>query len=198
MNSLNLPLTKLTPSLAPLVTSKFSKKLEGKRVKANVKLLYKGQIVKEEIGEVLFKKDGISGIVIFNMTSYLSRLHLSSYKDYQISLDMLKNLSYDELKKYKLIDRSLKNVLQMDIAEEIIKNNLDPKNYILDIKDIYDFKNSQVTSGGIDLSVINNDLSLKCDKNIFVGGEFIDIDGECGGYNIEFALLSGIRIGTNL
>ena len=42
---------------------------------------------------------------------------------------------------------------------------------------------------------LNSNLSLKKDNNIFIGGEAIDIDGECGGYNIEFAFLSGIKIG---
>ena len=46
-----------------------------------------------------------------------------------------------------------------------------------------------------EFSSLNSNLSLKKDNNIFIGGETIDIDGECGGYNIEFAFLSGIQIG---
>lgn len=185
-------------SLAPIITSKFSKSLEGKRVKANVKLTYYNEVVKEEKGEVLFKKDGLSGIVIFNMSSYLARLHLNSYKGYSIKLDMLPTLNEEEVEWYKKKDPSLKNVLQEDIANEIIKRNCSPKSFELDVIDLYDLKNSQVSSGGVSIDALNMNLSLKKDDNIFIGGETIDIDGECGGYNIEFALLSGIRIGSNI
>jgi predicted Rossmann fold flavoprotein len=191
-------LTPLTSSLTPISTSSFSKKMEGRRVRSNVRLLCNGECVKEEKGEVLFKKNGVSGIVIFNMSSYLARKHLSSYSSYQISIDMLPDLSYKELNDFKKIDPSLKNLLQEDIAEEIIKNHRDPKNFILDVVSLYDLKNSQVTSGGVSINKLNSSLSLKDEPNIYLGGEVIDIDGECGGYNIEWALLSGIRIGNNV
>ena len=42
---------------------------------------------------------------------------------------------------------------------------------------------------------LNDNFSLKKDNNIYVGGEMIDIDGECGGYNIGIAFLSGLYIG---
>ena len=42
---------------------------------------------------------------------------------------------------------------------------------------------------------INDNFSLKKDNNIYVGGEMIDTDGECGGYNIGIAFLSGLYIG---
>ena len=174
----------------------FNKHLEGKRAKANVKLFYKDNLLKEERGEVLFKKNGVSGIVIFNMSSYLSRLHLSSYQNYYLVIDFLPDLTYEEVNKYYQIDPTLKNLLQEDIAYEISSKHLDPKAYSLEIHNLYDLKNSQVTSGGVSLNEINLDLSLKSDNNVYLGGEMIDIDGECGGYNIEFALLSGIRIGN--
>ena len=88
VSALNLKTTSLTPSLSPLSVSSFPKDLENKRVKCLVKLLFNNKVVKEEKGEVLFKKDGLSGIVIFNMSSYLARLHLVNFKGYQRSLDL--------------------------------------------------------------------------------------------------------------
>lgn len=132
------------------------------------------------------------------MSSYLARLHLNSYKGYSIKLDMLPTLNEEEVEWYKKKDPSLKNVLQEDIANEIIKRNCSPKSFELDVIDLYDLRNSQVSSGGVSIDALNMNLSLKKDDNIFIGGETIDIDGECGGYNIEFALLSGIRIGSNI
>ena len=49
------------------------------------------------------------------------------------------------------------------------------------------FENAQVISGGVKIDMLNNDLSLKQDKRIYLGGEVIDCDGMCGGYNLQFA-----------
>lgn len=195
LNQLNVKVTDLKPSLTPILTSKFDKRLEGKRTKVNVKLFRNGDLVKIEDGEMLFKKDGVSGIVMFNMSSYLARKHLNDYSEYYFIIDLLPKISYHQYLKYRSIDPSLKNIMQEDIAREIVNRGIDPKEMLLEIKGLYDFKNSQVTSGGISLEELNTNLSLKKDNNIFVGGETIDIDGECGGYNIEFAFLSGIQIG---
>ncbi|MGN1295596.1 MAG: NAD(P)/FAD-dependent oxidoreductase [Bacilli bacterium] len=196
---LNINTTRLTPSLTPISTSSFSLRLEGKRRYCNVKLLKGNNIVKEEKGEVLFKKNGVSGIVIFNMSSYLARLHLSSYSSYTLSFDLCPSLNDEELKELISKDASLRNIFISEIADYVLslgKNSFENiRNLKLEVKDLYEFKNSQVTSGGIDLNEINDDFSLKNDKNIFVGGEMIDIDGECGGYNIGIALLSGIYVG---
>ena len=197
LEDLDVKITQLNPSLTPIMTSKFDKRLEGKRTKVNVRLFRNGDLVKIEDGELLFKKDGVSGIVMFNMSSYLSRLHVEDYSDYYFIIDLLPKISYHEYLKYRSIDPSLKNILHEDIAREIVNKGIDPKEMLLEIKGLYDFKNSQVTCGGVDLEELNSNLSLKKDNNIFIGGETIDIDGECGGYNIEFAFLSGIKIGRS-
>ena len=195
LNELDVRITDLKPSLTPIFTSKFDKRLEGKRCKVNVKLFRDGDLVKIEDGEMLFKKDGVSGIVMFNMSSYLSRQHIDDYSSYYFIIDLLPKLTYHEYLKFRSIDSSLKNIMQEDIAREVVSKGIDPKEFLLEIKGLYDFKNSQVTSGGVSLEELNSNLSLKKDNNIFIGGETIDIDGECGGYNIEFAFLSGIKIG---
>ena len=195
IKDLELQVSSMSPSLTPILTSKFDKRMEGKRCKANVRLFRNGQLVKIEDGEILFKKDGVSGIVMFNMSSYLSRLHLDDYSEFYFLIDLLPKITYHQYLSFRRVDSSLKNIMQEDIAREITSKNIDPKEFLLEIKGLYDFKNSQVTSGGVKLEELNSNLSLKKDNNIFVGGETIDIDGECGGYNIEFAFLSGIKIG---
>ena len=85
-----------------------------------------------------------------------------------------------------------------EIANYVTKfNNIEKviKDLRFDIRGIYEFKFSQVTSGGVNLEELNHNYSLKKNPNIYLGGEFIDIDGDCGGYNIGFALTSGYHIG---
>lgn len=201
IKTLPLEVTSLTPSLAPLSTTSFPSELENKRVKCEVSLIKNNKVLKKESGEVLFKKNGLSGIVIFNMACYLSRLHLKDYTGYEISLNLLPSLSRDETKDIIASKTNLHNILITPLADYINKSS-DPVDMLSDmrfgVKGIYDFVSSQVTSGGISLKEINPDLSLKINPNIYVGGEEIDIDGECGGYNIAFALNAGYHIGKNL
>jgi predicted flavoprotein YhiN len=201
IKTLPLEITALTPSLAPISTTSFPSELENKRIKCEVSLIKNNKVLKKERGEVLFKKNGLSGIVIFNMACYLSRLHLKDYIGYEISLNLLPDLSKDQTKNLIANHINLHNIL-IDSLANYIDKSLDPVDMLSDmrfgVKGIYDFASSQVTSGGIALKEINPDLSLKINPHIYVGGEEIDIDGECGGYNIAFALNCGYHIGKNL
>ena len=59
-----------------------------------------------------------------------------------------------------------------------------------------DFRQAQVTSGGIPLSEVSDDLeSLKC-PGLYLAGELLDVDGICGGYNLQWAMTSGWIAGT--
>ncbi len=201
VSELNLKVVPLTPSLAPLSVSSFPKRLENKKVKCQVSLLYNDKILKTERGEVLFKKDGLSGIVIFNTSSFLARLHLNSYNGYQISLNLLPNISEEKLKSLIQKNPLLDHILLKDLADYVYSfaNSANTiRDLRFDVRGIYDFKNSQVTSGGVSLDELNRNLSLKKDSRVYLGGEFIDVDGECGGYNIGFALCSGYMIGKEM
>lgn len=61
------------------------------------------------------------------------------------------------------------------------------------------FDKAQVCSGGIPLSEINIKTmeSLKS-KGLYIVGELLDVDGDCGGYNLSFAWISGILAGSNI
>ncbi len=57
---------------------------------------------------------------------------------------------------------------------------------------------AQVTAGGVDVSQINGDtLESKIVPNLYFAGEVIDIDGDCGGYNLQWAWSSGFVSGQN-
>ncbi len=60
------------------------------------------------------------------------------------------------------------------------------------INDKSDFKNAQVTGGGVDISEVNNSMESKLFKNLYIIGELLDVDGLCGGYNLHFAFSSSI------
>ena len=201
VSDLDLKVTSLTPSLAPISVTSFPKELENKKVKCEVRLLKKHQEIFKERGEVLFKKDGLSGIVIFNLSAYLARTHTNNFNDYEVSLNLLPDIKDEELKTLISKNPTLERIFIEPLANLISKSNnkIDTiRNLKFGIRGIYEFKNSQVTSGGVELNQINDNLSLKKDRDIFVGGEFIDLDGVCGGYNIGLAMCSGYLIGKSI
>ena len=85
-------------------------------------------------------------------------------------------------------------VLNPKLYNYIKANNINPLDFKLKINGVYDFEFAQVCKGGVDISELNNNLSLKKDNNIYFGGEIIDIDGVCGGYNLMFAFSCALEI----
>lgn len=57
------------------------------------------------------------------------------------------------------------------------------------------FAQCQVCSGGVDLSAVDEDLMIKAIPGLYVTGELLDVDGICGGYNLQFAMSSGFVAG---
>ncbi len=166
-----------SPSLCPIKTKENTKMVEGVRSKASVSLYQGNKLIHEEEGEFLFKKDGLSGMVVFNMTHFINRL--DSKNNITLHIDFAKGLKgeYDSLVNPKL-------------AKYLLNNELDIHNTIYTFKDFYGYENSQVTSGGLLVSELNDDLSSKREKDVYFIGEVVDVDAVCGGYNIMWALSS--------
>ena len=70
------------------------------------------------------------------------------------------------------------------------------KNISLKVKGHYE--NNQVHSGGIRLEDLTSNLESKKIKNLYFCGEVCDVDGKCGGYNLQWAWTSGHIVGENL
>ncbi len=179
-----------------------------------------GKTVKEK-GEILFKDGGISGIVIFNLSTLLAREANFSGR---VCIDLLPDISYDLLVS-KLRDRLSLDVsldkffigfFQSAIANEILKQsglntNLNVKKLSNDhihklaetIKNLSFningcFDNNQVHSGGVKLTELDKNLMSNKIKNLYFCGEICDVDGICGGYNLQWAWTSGAIVGENL
>lgn len=176
----DIKLTKLKPSLTGFITGRYEK-ISGVRSKALVKLLDGDKLIHSESGEIIFKNDGISGIVVMNMSSYYNRYIL---KDPMLEIDLLEGYN----------PKDLEGALNPKLYDYIKSNNINPHKMILKIKDTYSYETAQVISGGVDLEEINDDFSYKKDKNIFFMGELLDIDGICGGYNLLFAFASAEKV----
>ncbi|NLK21643.1 MAG: NAD(P)/FAD-dependent oxidoreductase [Epulopiscium sp.] len=72
------------------------------------------------------------------------------------------------------------------------------KDWKIPIKGTRSWMQSQVTAGGIDVADINpNTMESKLIKGLYFAGEIVDVDGDCGGFNLQWAWSSGHIAGEN-
>ena len=95
------------------------------------------------------------------------------------------------------IDKNKKfNELEDSYKDNLVDNLL---SFNVEIVGTNDFDKAQVSTGGVDTKEIDKDtFESKLVKGLYFIGEVVDVDGECGGYNITFATLSGIKCGKSL
>lgn len=215
-------ITKTFPSLVQVKTeTTLVKALKGIKTNAHVRFK-KGSVTAESYGEVLFCDYGLSGPAIFN----LSRL-CAEYENSEIILDLLPEIDYNTLrellKKRCSKTRNLENffvgMVNKKIGMTIIKyagilpysrtsdtlngkeiNELCGalKGFKLKVTGTMSWNNAQVTAGG----VVTDDVDSKtfesnlC-RGLYLVGELLDIDGDCGGYNLQWAWSSGYIAGKN-
>lgn len=222
LDNLGVKYNKFVPSLVSLKTNS-TRELSGIRlsdVRVNA-INHKGQTMIRD-GEVLFKDSGLSGIVIFDVSTLFSR---TGVFEGEISIDLIKNMSMKELlrlleNRKKItnsnVDKLFVGMFQNSVANEILKQskiNTNIKTKDLTKSDIEklakiikglkfkingSYDNNQVFSGGVPLSDLTNDLEHKKIKNLYFIGEICDVDGECGGYNLQWAWTSGRIVGEQL
>ena len=212
----NIEATNTYPGLCPVRTKENVSSLFGCRFEAIISLLYKKNIVKQYYGEVQFKKDGLSGIPVLNLSSLISRRMLEedvNINDYQISIGLPKD--WIPSLREKTVEESLLMLFREEYTSYLIKNNSLNNKQIVDeqlenklskiirderftIASLYDFKDSQVTVGGVSLDQINADFAVKNSQNVYIIGEALNVDGICGGYNLRFAITSGFLAITSI
>lgn len=61
-----------------------------------------------------------------------------------------------------------------------------------------DFSCAQVCAGGVKLSEVSSSLEVKKIPHLYFVGEVLDVDGDCGGYNLGFAWMSGMIVGKSI
>jgi predicted Rossmann fold flavoprotein len=210
----NHKVTKLYPAEVYLETNDTSG-LAG--ISLNALVSYES--IKKE-GQILFTHKGLSGPAILNISEYISKnidinniiiidLLPSINKD-----DLIKNLnnypSKNEIKTWlkqyfpiRLVEYILKDLANIKIASISNKNKEkiinDIKEFKIPITKTGSFEVATVTSGGIDLSEVNeNTFESKLCSNLYFCGEVLDFNGEVGGYNLTIAFSTGYTVGISI
>ena len=72
------------------------------------------------------------------------------------------------------------------------------KHMELSVRGVGDFDKAQVTCGGVATEEVDPDtMESKCCDNLYLTGELLDVDGMCGGYNLQWAWASGYLAGRH-
>ena len=209
LNKHNVGYTNICPGLVPIKVKEDVPSLFGVRFEANISLKYNDNLIKEYFGEVQFKKDAISGIPALNLSSEISRRQIKDKDElskYSIHIGLKDVQSNFVLG--RTVEEALLSLFKEEYARYLIEiNKLNPKaiadERVLDIitnqsfvvDSLYDFKDGQVTVGGVSLNEVDDDF--KKNKVYFIG-ELLNVDGCCGGYNLRFAITSGFKAALSL
>ena len=167
---------------------------------------------KSVYGEVLFTEYGLSGPPIFDL-SRIAAQGIYSKKDVFVSLDLLPdNIHLEEeliARKARLPHLSredfLNGVLNKRLGFEICKMADKPEhiarlihNLKFTVTGTMPWANAQVTAGGINVTDINTKtMESRKIPGMYFAGEIMDIDGDCGGYNLQWAWSSGYFAGES-
>ena len=186
-------------------------KWAGSRMDGRITLEIDGETVGEEQGEILFTEYGISGIGVFQLSRYAVR-GTDEVKIATYHLDLMPQLTKEELVKL-LLDRqqagSYKNpqelligLLPRKMIDVLVKKTYEPekiaerlKDWQVPVKGAYALQQAQICSGGVDPRELTEQLESRLHPGIYFTGEVIDVDGPCGGYNLQWAWSSGAVAG---
>ena len=211
--------TRLHPSLVQLNTDPtWPRSLKGVRADAVVKLLMGQELVAEEAGQVQFTDYGVSGPVIFQLSRLavtadapvLLSLDLLPHVSQEELVELLaqRQMLCPELTLENLLTGMLHNRLGRtviryggrklgDAVMDLTRKNLtaiakNVKDFRLPVIGDQGLEHAQVTAGGLDTAQFAPETleSRRC-PGFYAAGEVLDVDGDCGGFNLQWAWSSG-------
>ena len=212
--------TKLSPSIVQLKTEKNQVKgLQGIKTDVAVTAYGDNKKICTYDGELLF-----TGNVVFNISFVMPlykdvefEIDFMEKFDYNELYEMLKErkkiMSHLTMENYfngminKKLGQFLSKVSGIEKLSKPVKDLSDSdirklctvlKKYRVKILETTGFKNAQVTAGGVSLEEVNIEtLESKIVKGLYFSGEVLDVYGECGGFNLQWAWASGYIAGEN-
>ncbi len=206
----------------------YHSRMQGVKKECNVELYINGQKEQEIFGDVLFTKYGVSGFAIldisqvaaYNLSMYqdvkiainfFPKLHRNDLSDQiqslfktapkQKALDILTGMISNKIAPVLL---ELCKIPEDTKAEQVNAKQIKAISYQLNqwklkITDTQGFGHAEASGGGVRTDEVDNKTyeSKKC-KNLYFAGEVLDIVGNRGGFNLQFAWASGYLAGKSL
>ena len=214
--------TKLRPTLVQLKSSwPGAASLKGVRANCHAWILHNGEVFAQSRGELQFTEYGLSGPVIFE----ISRDVCSDRGEWVCRLDLLPEIEENVLKQELLrrknttlpVSELLTGILHNRLGRVIVQSvgisgyvpisqledsEIDSvceavKGFEVTLTEPMGMDSAQVTAGGIVTKEFDREtLESKLVPGLYACGEVLDIDGDCGGYNLQWAWSSGRLAGS--
>ena len=197
----------------------------GVRCKAKIGLFVDEKAVAYEQGELQLTDYGISGIPVFQIsriiaaelkagnrlcveTDFVPHMTDSDWEQFILMryeryagdtaeaffTGMLhKKISMMLLKEYGL---KADDVICESVKERVMEICLAMKHFKVTPKSVNGYEQAQVCSGGVDFAELDENLESVYQPGLFICGEMVDVDGKCGGYNLQWAWTSGSIAGS--
>lgn len=219
LDELEIEYKPFKPSLCGLKTLQSTQLISGVRAECEVKVLTK-DFSKTESGEIIFKDGGVSGICIFNLSAllnwkdinncslslnllpkYTAKQLLEVLKQRKENLAGLTAIHFFDGMLHKNLGQEILNRCHINLQTPIKNFNLSLlKNFATHLQNltfnVCGFENNnQVHSGGVLLDELTEKLESKKYSNLYFTGEIVNVDGVCGGYNLQWAWTSGHIVG---
>ncbi len=204
----------------------FFKSISGVRCEAILKLMIENQEVHTQRGELQLTDYGISGIPVFQFSRQIAEA-VKQKKKTEVEIDFLPEYDEQDWNLFiqnrilsndgVTIETFFAGLLNKKINQMMIKQfGLHPleilsvenskkvkeacarmKHFIVTPIGTNPYENAQTCAGGVDLRDIDEKMQSRKMKNLFFCGEILDVDGKCGGYNLQWAWTSGYIAGKN-
>ena len=215
--------TRLRPTLVQLKTDwPGITALKGVRANCRVEILHDGEVTAQSLGEIQFTEIGLSGPVMFEV----SRDVCQGKGQWTCRLDLLPELTLEEVTA-ELVRRKTTGLPASELFTGILHNRLGrviaqaaeltlnqpisalreeelaaaarlSKCFEVSLREPLGLDSAQVTAGGILTDEFDpHTMESRLVPGLYACGEVLDIDGDCGGYNLQWVWSSGRLAGTH-
>ena len=210
--------TALYPSLVQIKTDPtYPRALKGVKAEARVRILRGHEVLAENRGEILFTEYGVSGPAVFE----ISRAAAVSGDSLTVELDFLPDWDEDATMRWLTQRRDgaasreagtlLSGTLHSRLGQMVCKaagftsqgahtltdRDLEKiaaqlRGFTLEVQGVCGFDQAQVTAGGLRTDEFDpQTMESRLVPGFYACGEVLDVDGDCGGYNLQWAWSSG-------
>ena len=220
--NLKMQVNPLRPALCRLnLDFPYLKRISGVKLTIPISLYWDGVCQQTQKGEVLFTDTGVSGPPVLNL-SRMAGEGLAQKKQLEVVLDLVPEMESGELFSYmmermkRLSSWTLEEALEgwlpkklvpvillmaevdrLQTAGSLNKRQIGAvcrvlKAFAAPISGLAGWEEAQITVGGIAEKEVTERLESRKHKGLFLAGEVLDLDGNCGGYNLQWAVGSAL------
>ena len=203
----------IRPALVPLVYTGGDRErlgsLSGVRIRAQAELFVDGRRVAGSSGELQFKEDGLSGIMIFDISTMMPKSIIEGKPYTEVVIDLAPGEPAEKLERLMsgndglwlegVVGKKLSDKLVSEADGDVSRVAALAKRFTAAVSGTKGWKEAQATLGGVRVSEVDERTGESLlSKGLFFAGEVLEPVFICGGFNLSYAWMTGLRAGENL